>query len=215
MAGTALSATAKVGVSAVRAGAGLASRATTSLVRAGTSIGARGGSKVLSSAVPKAGFGSVVAKGGTAGSKVLSGVDDVAEVGASSLAKGGSRFRPTLGGVATGVSTLSAVGTLGYTLFRDVETFDPNLLNQLNNNFSPGDIIKLLESLPQQVEQDFSWLENILGTLGTDAEKVLSSGYSDIKTIGGDVVWGAEEAFKFAPMILGGIALVMLFGFLR
>lgn len=107
---------------------------------------------------------------------------------------------------------LGTAGSVGYSLLRDVEAIDPNIIN---TGFSPGDILKMLESLPQQVEQDFSWLENVLGTFGQDAGKILSGGIQDAETIGKDVVWAGEEAFKFAPLILGGVALVMLFGFLR
>lgn len=100
-------------------------------------------------------------------------------------------------------------------------------LKGLENMLNPANWVQDLSWLggllnPANWGQDLSWLEGLLGGLGKDMasafggmERFAEGAFRDAETGVKDVVWGAEEVFKWAPYIGGFIALFWVINTVR
>lgn len=116
----------------------------------------------------------------------------------SALAKPASKTG-RLGQVATGVGTVASLGGLGVSGY--------HLLTDVKDLTGGGD----------NIEQDFSWLEDSFKTFGSDISSILGGAGQDfqslergVETAGSDISWGVGEIEKIAPIAIGGVALVGL-----
>lgn len=118
----------------------------------------------------------------------------------------------------------------GIMLAGTIAPFFKNPLSGLENMLNPANWqqdLSWLEGLlnPANFQQDFTWLENLLSNTSSDAKTIfqeiagamgmvgrgLETGFRDVEAGVKDTIWGVEEAFKWSPYILGGLALLYIY----
>lgn len=140
---------------------------------------------------------------------------------------GGRAGQAGRGARSSNLEKAGNVGMLGLTGAGIAAPFFANPLKGLEGLLNPANWQQDLSWLggilnPANFQQDLSWLEGLFGNLGRDIgggltalERFGETAFRDAEGGVKDIIWGAEELFAWAPWILGVVALLYVYSFVK